>query len=497
MTAFERIPVRLRLSLAHATWMALLLLGIGYTLYKIVENNLHSSVDSALIASARSVRDARFAWLDTKAGRFEAMIDRFLREPLYVEQYTGERFIRPYAQIISVSGKVHSKTSNIKATLPVTPTALARAEAGLSTFETFTLLNQAPLRQVTLPVFENHRFTGEIIQVGASMRQTQETLRGTGLLLWFVLPFALLVSVILGYILTASALKPVRLITKAAANMGIEDLGVRLPLSPAKDELRELSKTFNQMFDRLEDAVKRLRRFTGDVSHELRTPLTVLRGEAELALRRQRTPEEYQQSLQSIADEARNMTDIIEDLLLLAKADSHTMRLTLNEVTVQSFVNELCDSVSPIFESRQVSIERNIIGAESFFCARSYLFLALRNILLNAAKHSAPQTSVALTVRTDGPHLIFTIQDQGEGIPAEDLPFIFDPFFRSDTARNRASGGVGIGLSLALALVKLHSGNIEVESEVGRGTTFYAKVLIRPVLDKTMNEHHSSANIPS
>ena len=132
--------------------------------------------------------------------------------------------------------------------------------------------------------------------------------------------------------------------------------------------------------------------------------------------------------------------------------------------------------VKPIYESRKVFLRKHIFDIDFFSCSHGYLSLALKNILHNAAKHSAQESSVIFTVKRDKEEIVFEIRDEGEGIPQESLSNIFDPFFRVDTARNRASGGAGIGLSLALALVKLHDGSIDVISTVGEGTSFIAKI---------------------
>jgi signal transduction histidine kinase len=142
----------------------------------------------------------------------------------------------------------------------------------------------------------------------------------------------------------------------------------------------------------------------------------------------------------------------------------------------QVFMTELADSVKPIFEARGVSLSVHVDYKKAIKCSKGYVFIALKNILLNAAKHSFSGTTVRFELVASGKNALFSIIDQGEGIPKEALPNIFDPFFRADTARNRSRGGVGLGLSLALALIKLHEGTIEVKSTVGIGTTFFVKI---------------------
>jgi signal transduction histidine kinase len=363
--------------------------------------------------------------------------------------------------------------------LPITPKALDRAERGLHTLETFTFKDRPAFRQISLPLLRNGQFSGDLVQVGASLGPTKSILKGTAILLWLLLPLVLIISVILAYILTAQALKPVVLMSQAASKLGVDDLSIRLVVPPAEDELQELSLTFNKMFDRLEDAVTRLRRFTADVSHELRTPLAVLRAEAELSLRKERSSEDYQTSLHSVHKEAKHMSVIIEDLLLLARVESSNLAFSWEPIKTSQFVEDLLGTVCTIFKERGIHIKLVLNGPEEFSCSKTYLSLALKNILLNACKHSASNSTVHFNILGGGDDFIeFVIKDEGEGISESDLPYIFDPFYRSDTARNRASGGVGIGLSLTLALIKLHKGKIDVHSKVGEGTCFSARIPI-------------------
>lgn len=469
----ERIPVRIRLSLGHAIWMGLIFVGIGIGVYRVVEDSLIHSLDTTLLTSARTIRNMQLS-----RGRTMSMINESPYWELFFSEFlSGERItIRSYAQLVDMSGKVKSKTRNVWANLPVTPLAVERAEKGLETFETFHLKSDVILRQITLPIVWRGRFTGELVQVGAPMDLHLHTLESVQHMLWITLLLGLGISVIFGYLLTRWSFKPVARITRAASRLGVNDLDLRLRLPPASDELRILTKTFNEMLDRLEDAFSRLRRFAGDVSHELRTPLAVLRGEAELALRRDRTPEEYREALRTIAREAQSMTTIVEDLLLLARAQGNSIALKWEDVDTIHFLKELENSVKAAYEAKKIALTIENSGPPLIRLSPGYFSLALKNILLNACKHSASGSRVELKLATFGGYIVISIQDFGEGIPKESLPYIFDPFYRADTARNRSAGGAGIGLSLAMALVKLHKGEIKVASEEGKGACFTVKV---------------------
>lgn len=473
MKSLEKIPVRYRLAVGHALWLVLLFIGLGCGLYRVVESNLAESTDVTLKNQAELIQQAKFGQRN-----LAYFFQKFFSGDVDVDEMFGRRYIRTYARMISSSGNVSHTTNNFKANLPVTPSAIKRAEKGESTYETFKFKNSTPIRVLTKPVVRFGKFTGDIIQVGTSLEGAHEALKGVARVLWVSLSIGLFFSVVFGYFLTKRALNPVRTMTKTAKGLSIQDLGVRLSLPVAKDELRELGETFNSMMDRLEDSVKRLRRFTGDVSHELRTPLAVLRAEAEFALRRERSAEQYKEAIEKIGKESVHMSAIVEDLLLLARAESKSVAMSWQKIDVASFFERIAHDTSSDYLARGVELDVDVeSGLNEIEASDNYLGLALRNIVANAAKHSAFGDKVTLKVySSQSPYgssgISFDVIDRGEGIPEKDLPNIFDPFYRADTARNRGTGGAGIGLSLALALIKLHSGNLKVDSKEGFGTTF-------------------------
>jgi len=280
----------------------------------------------------------------------------------------------------------------------------------------------------------------------------------------------LMVSVMFGYVLTRWSFQPVTKITKSVAALGVYDsFTERLKLPEANDELKKLVITFNEMLGRIEDAFLRLRRFTGDVSHELRTPLAVLRGEAELALRRERSPDDYKSALKLIAKESMQMSTIVEDLLLLARAQGKSIALKFEHVDTSDFLDAIRKAVKPVFDEKAINLDIKNQAHPQLYMAPNYLSIALKNILLNAAKHSNQNSHVEFTVSSTFAETKFVVKDYGEGIPEDSLPYIFDAFYRADTVRNRDKGGYGIGLSLAKALVELQNGRIFAESKRDEG----------------------------
>ena len=459
--------------MGHAILMAMILIGIGVGVYRVIERNIFDSLDATLLTSAKTIRDGGFSEDQRRlrlrnAPYWWSILDEF---------YEGQRLaIRSYAQMVDLSGNISAKTGNIPVRLPVTPNALSRAEKGLETYETFPSARSAKpqARQVTLPVFSRGRFTGELIQVGAPLDPSLMILKKVRIILFVSLTLALVMSIIFGHYLTRMAFKPVERITRTAAGLGVNDLDQRMALTPADDELRSLISTFNGMLDRLEDAFLRLRRFAGDVSHELRTPLAVLRGEAELALRRDRSLPEYKEALSVISAESKNMTNTVEDLLLLARAQGNALDLKWQDIGVEEFLEAVSSELLHSFRAKEVDLLVEINVSQKIRISKSYLSLAVKNLLLNALKHSKTGGKVELSARASASldAVEITVRDYGAGIRQEDLPYIFDAFYRADTARNRKLGGAGIGLSLSQAMVRLHKGSVKVESEEGKGAAF-------------------------
>jgi signal transduction histidine kinase len=286
---------------------------------------------------------------------------------------------------------------------------------------------------------------------------------------------ALALSVLFGWIVTTRALSSVSRMTRAARAIGIHDLSSRLPLPPAKDEIHLLGSTFNELLERLESAVNRLRRFAADVSHELRTPLSVLRGEAELALRRPREADDYQQSLRTIMEESAHMTGIVENLLLLARVQARAIELTRERLDAQTWLEPLLKSVESEVTAHRATLEvEDRLSPDPLFGSPTYLSIMLKNLLLNALRHNPEGTRVLLRIEKSESQILLVVRDWGQGIPTSALPALFDPFVRGDTSRHRTTTaqGTGLGLSLVKALAQLHGGDVTCRSEVGEGTTF-------------------------
>ena len=486
----EQLQFKYRLCITHLLLLASLFVAVGVGVFYTVKFFVNSTVDESLVSLSHSI-------LENHLFRHNSSLDAFTRDFRHFfgedsSDFFGVDLEGRYAQIVTVKGGVFSRSHNSDILIPVSSQSLNRAEKGLVTLETFRVKGMPSLRQITTPVMVGGMFTGQVIQVGSSLENNERLLRGVSVVLFTVLPLGALVASLILYFMASSALSPVRNMTRAAASLGVHDLSGRIPVPKAKDQLFELANTFNQLIDRIQDSVLKLRRFTGDVSHEIRTPLAVIKGEAEFALRKPRSSEEYQKALEVIRRESGNMANIIEELLLIARVEGQVVKLSWGLVSAPAFLRQLLSDVRVLTQERHIKVTTKIKeGLNDFEASEGYLLLAAKNILLNAIKHSPTGGEVQIRVETcfsrelEINQFCLTIIDCGEGISEKDLPYIFDPFYRVDTARNRVGGGSGIGLSLAMSLVKMHEGSVEVKSQLGVGSTF--KIIIPQGAIKTTN----------
>jgi signal transduction histidine kinase len=226
------------------------------------------------------------------------------------------------------------------------------------------------------------------------------------------------------------------------------------------------------MIHRLHQSFAQVRQFSADASHELRTPLTIIRGEIELALRSPKTPEEYRSVLESTLEEIMRLTSIIDNLLMLAKADQGTYHANFSEVDLKALVDELYEDSEVLAESKNIHVELRAGEPITIVGDRLRLRQLMLNLIDNAIKYTPDGGTVKLSLEGHNGSAVFAVQDTGIGIPLEEQEKIFNRFYRVDKARSRELGGTGLGLSIARWIAELHRGTIGVQSEPNKGSTF-------------------------
>jgi signal transduction histidine kinase len=305
----------------------------------------------------------------------------------------------------------------------------------------------------------------------------------------FAIPTTLLLVALGGYWLATRAMRPVRLITRTAQQIGETNLGQRLQVA-GRDELAELAGTFNQMLVRLEAAFERQRQFTADASHELRTPLAIITAETSRALARRRTPEEYERALSTIQAEGEYMARLVSDLLTLARGDAGRTGLGKAPVDLSDVALEVVERLAPLARQRALTLSAGELPELTVLGDARALTQLLTNLIENAIKYTGGvgtqvQVETGCRERAGKRWAWVRVADDGPGIDAEHRAHLFDRFYRADPARSRSlalagerqpaagsPGGSGLGLSIAHWIVAAHDGEVRVESEQGHGATF-------------------------
>ena len=241
-------------------------------------------------------------------------------------------------------------------------------------------------------------------------------------------------------------------------------------------ELATLAQVFNAMLDRLEDSFARLSQFSADLAHELRTPVNNIRGEAEVALARARSVDDYREVLGSCLEEAARLSQLISDLLFLARSENPGEHLRLQEVPVLTILSTVRDYFEANAAQQGVDLVIACDPALHVEVDRQLIQRAAGNLVANALAHTPRGGIVRLQAEQDNGALHVRVLDTGTGIPAEDLPRVFDRFYRVDRSRSAGSGGAGLGLAIVKGIVTLHLGTVSIGSIVGEGTTITIRI---------------------
>ena len=281
----------------------------------------------------------------------------------------------------------------------------------------------------------------------------------------------MIISIFIGARTSRRMLRPIDQMTRTARSISAGDLSTRLDVGESHDELKDLAETFNEMLERLQISFEQQNQFVANASHELRTPIAVVQGYANLIERWGKEDKEVlEESINAIINESAYMKDLVEKLLFLASTDKNTKRLQ----TSPCALNELVEEV--LKETRLIDTQHDILGdTNTPVCIngdRDYLKQALRIIIDNSLKFTPAGGWVRINSCVNGRKVIISVEDNGIGISPEDLPYIFNRFYKCDKSRNREKGGVGLGLSIAKWILEQHQGQIQVESTSNRGTKF-------------------------
>jgi heavy metal sensor kinase len=478
--------IRARLTFWYTLLLISSLLVFGGLSYYYTNKSLSENLDSSLKNEVRWLRD----FLEPQASKVKPgkrSIDALLRNktrPTLPPQeksdddsaaaaeadeiwnqlfrQTVQSHHKTYIQILDRRGAFAYRSYNLGSDSLAVRDTVAATGTSVMTGD----LNGDPVRVAAI---RERNFT---YYVGYPLADLRGFLDSLYIIFLILVPVALAVSIFGGLALANRALNPVHEINTRARRITAENLDQTIPTQHTDDEIGQLTATINDMIHRLYTSFAQVRQFSADASHELRTPLTIIRGEIEIALRNPKSPQEYRAVLESTLEEVMRLTSIIDNLLMLAKADQGTYQPNLSEVDLKGLVEELYEDSEVLAEPKNIHVALKNNTPITIVGDRIRLRQLFLNLVDNAIKYTPEGGSVSLSMDRQNGSAVFEVQDSGIGIPAGETEKIFDRFYRVDKARSREQGGNGLGLSIAKWIAELHRGTIAVQSELQQGSTF-------------------------
>lgn len=420
--------------------------------------------------------------LEERASRVETLLKSFPQKPsdMTVPELDELVGVLPEGQLIQIVG------ANQNRLFPLDPLPVLKSlgtEACSTPLVRTTTLGNGRYRRLCHPI--QYEGKSSYLIVCSPLLEDQNLVQSFTFGLVEMIPILLAVSSLGGYSLSRRALKPVSLLISEAQSINGQDLSRRIPVPQVEDELQRLANTWNDLLSRLEVAMHRVIQFTADASHELRNPIAYIRTMAEFNLQNADLDETSREGFLEIVAETKSTTELLENLLLLARVDAGHTPPGFSDVDARAQLSEICERIERSADSKnQVLVKR-------FERTTSPLILSidpshLRRLVLilldNAVKYTPPGGTICIDCDlTDG--FVLNVSDTGIGIPQEAQVHIFDRFYRIDASRADQTPGVGLGLAIAKMIVDLYGGSISVRSEIGDGATFTVQLPLRATSD--------------
>ncbi len=445
------------------TWLGLVLAMFSVATFLVVRDNLRADLDQFL-------RD--------KAFLLGSQVNPYNRTAVGGDDrvWRSDRFLA-FGQTHDFDWNVLYKSARLDAPIPVTDEVKRAASHSIGMVAHDAVgMDGTRYRMATMRIDQQKKFLC-YAQVAVKLSDRDAPLRSLAVWLAGGSAGALAVAGIVLAFLVRQWGAPLKALSDTANKLNLGTLGRQRLFAPADaPELAKLADSFNALLDRVEAAHTSQFRFVADASHELRTPLTILRGEIDVALRRERSPAEYAEVLNSSREEIERLSRLTENLLTLARADANEALVRRERVDVTGVAHEVCRKLAPLSAQRKVPIECTVKEVAIVPGDSVALEQILLNLVENALRYTPAGESASVRVAQADTEVVVEVSDHGSGIAAEHLPHLFDRFYRVDKARSREFGGAGLGLSIVKTLVEAHGGTVEVRSEIGQGSTFSVRL---------------------
>lgn len=459
-----RLPIRVRLTMWYVLLMGLTFLLVGAYLSVRFQSTLLESVDSGLqlaVASSLAMIDDESRMLAFDQSDYALLTNDEIGKSTIV------------VRLLSLQGEVLDMLG-----APYQVPLWTPSETGFVTQEPEN--DGAPWRIYSQPVLSQDGVELGWIQAAQSLEAMNKTLDGFRTQLLWLLPVIIILASAGGYFFAGRMLRPIDQITRAADEIEVRDLAWRMSYRGPADEIGRLARTFDRMLERLQVAFESERRFTADAAHELRTPLTALKGQIDVALSRERSLREYQDTLGNLSSYVGQLIRLSNALLFFSLSDQRRLAWEPTEVDLAQSLSVIVEHVQPLTEEKSLKLSAEIAEDLLVVGDTDHLTRLFWNLLDNAVKYTPEGGTITLKATRDRSYVQVAIKNSSLGIAQEHLPFLFDRFYRVDTDRSRATGGSGLGLAIAREIVRLYQGSIEVQSVPGENVLFTVRLPRHP-----------------
>jgi heavy metal sensor kinase len=439
---------RLRLTVIYTTAVVLLFFAFATVTYLKYGKELLETVDKDLLKTAKTER------LDESNPN---LTDR-------------------NAEIIKKAGNEYYQVTTQKGKVVITN--ISRDHQTLNWNLMMTAFNGTPQYETIQYQGENYRTLyfplkeDAVLHIGKSLEDIEESETRLERLFFIFLPFVLIVSSVLFWLLAGKLLAPVVKIRSLAENIRLGKLSERINVGSKGREIDDLVSILNDMLDSCQRSVESQRRFSSNVSHEIRSPLTSLRGSIEVALRKKRSPEEYEDILRNNLVDIIRLSKITDNLLFLTKTDNNILELRRQWFDVKHFMETVVENFRYKALSTDLSIIEDYQESLELNGDIDLLEHAFSNLIDNAVKYTSQGGKITLRTYKEDKNIMISISDTGIGISEDDIPHIFDRFYRVDKESSRKLGGTGLGLAITQWIINAHNGRISVKSTLGSGSDF-------------------------
>jgi signal transduction histidine kinase len=447
-----------RIAFNYILSTALLISAVFFAIYKITSYSINTHIDDDILQESKEYLE-------------QIEIDSNNTYLIQVDQWRARDNNRVdvnpvFVQFFDNNNKLIDKSPNLKGF----QLQLHKSNKDNQFVDTF--LNGKAIRQIQVPLFDKNRKVGYLF-VAMSLDEVSLILNNLRDTLFVAFPLILVLLFFIARLIAGRSIKPVTLITETSRRITKDNLKDRMILPQNKDELFVLSRTINELLDRIEKAVEREKQFTSHASHELRTPLTVLKGTLEVLIRKPRTQAEYEEKINFSISEVNRLNYLVDQLLLLARFENHKQSLRIENIYLNAIILDVLTLYSNEINDKQIIISYDF-SKDYFINSDNYLVATIiSNVISNAIKYSKQNGEISIHLTVKDSKTICSISDNGIGVAKEDLDKIVNPFYRSNPTLNSDIKGSGLGLSIVERITQLLDIKFKIESEVNIGTQVF------------------------